>query len=52
MESGNVATTGDFILTGDEVNPVIKTLRDNNINLTTIHNHMIYEDPRLFFFHF
>ncbi len=52
LGNGNVAITGDFVLTDDEVNPVIKTLRDNNINVTTIHNHMICEEPRLFFLHF
>ncbi len=46
------AITGDFVLTGDEVNPVIRALKDNNISVTAIHNHMIGEEPRLFFLHF
>lgn len=50
--NGNAAIAGDFVLTADEVNPVIKTLGDNNIKVTAIHNHMIYEKPRLFFLHF
>ena len=52
LGNGTAAIAGDFVLTADEVNPVIKTLRDNNINVTAIHNHMIYEEPRLFFLHF
>jgi hypothetical protein len=46
------AITGDFVLTGNEVNPVIRALKDNGINVTAIHNHMINEEPRLFFLHF
>ncbi len=46
------AATGDFVLTADEVNPVVKTLIDHGIAVTAIHNHLIYESPRLFFLHF
>lgn len=50
---GNVAgTTGDFVLLADEVNPVVKALTDNGIAVTAIHNHMLYDDPRLFMMHF
>jgi hypothetical protein len=49
---GKAAITGDFVLTGDEVNPVIKALRSNGIEVTAIHNHMLTEQPRLFFLHF
>ena len=49
---GKAAITGDFVLTGDEVNPVIKTLRENGIDVTAIHSHMLAEQPRLFFLHF
>jgi Domain of Unknown Function (DUF1259) len=52
LGNGNAAIAGDFVLTGDEVNPVIKALGDNNIKVTAIHNHMINENPRLFFLHF
>jgi hypothetical protein len=52
LGNGTAAIAGDFVLTGDEVNPVIKALRNSNINVTAIHNHMIYEEPRLFFLHF
>jgi Domain of Unknown Function (DUF1259) len=49
LGNGNAAIAGDFVLTADDVNPVIKTLGDNNIKVTAVHNHMIYEKPRLFF---
>jgi hypothetical protein len=50
--SGKAAITGDFVLTAKEVNPVAKALRDNGIEVTAIHSHMLDEQPRLFFMHF
>src|SRR5437016_1784446 len=50
--SGKAAITGDFVLVGSEVNPVIKALRQNGIQVTAIHSHMLQEQPRLFFMHF
>jgi hypothetical protein len=50
--SGKAAITGDFVLTAEEVNPVIKTLRDGGIAVTALHSHMLGEDPRLYFMHF
>jgi biotin operon repressor len=50
--SGKAAITGDFVLIGEEVNPVIKALRTNGIEVTAIHSHMLTEQPRLFFMHF
>jgi len=49
---GKAAITGDFVLTGDEVNPVIKELRAAGIEVTAIHSHMLDEQPRLIFMHF
>src|SRR5437588_1908403 len=46
------AITGDFVIRGDEVNPMIKTLRANAIEVTAIHSHMLTEQPRVFFMHF
>jgi hypothetical protein len=46
------AITGDFVLLSSEVNPVIKALRQNGIQVTAIHSHMLEEQPRLFFMHF
>ena len=49
---GKAAITGDFVMTADEVNPVIKALRSNGIDVTALHSHMLTEQPRLFFMHF
>jgi len=47
-----VATTGDFVLVADEVNPVIHELNTFGIAVTALHSHMLREEPRLFFMHF
>jgi hypothetical protein len=44
--SGKVATTGDFVLTAEEVNPVISALEDHQIQVTALHSHMLMEQPR------
>ena len=49
---GKAAITGDFVLTAKEVQPVMKALRENGIEVTALHNHMLDEQPRLFFMHF
>ncbi|KWV46910.1 peptidase M23 [Bradyrhizobium macuxiense] len=49
---GKAAITGDFVLTSDEVNPVIMALRTHGIDVTALHSHMLDEQPRLFFMHF
>jgi hypothetical protein len=49
---GKAAITGDFVMVSSEVNPVIKTLRTNAIEVTALHSHMLDEQPRLFFMHF
>jgi len=49
---GKAAITGDFVLTGEEVNPVLKALRANGVEVTAIHSHMLTEQPRLVFLHF
>jgi len=50
--AGKVATTGDFVLTAEEVNPVISALEERHISITALHSHMLTEQPRLFFMHF
>ena len=50
--SGKAAITGDFVMTGSEVNAVIRALRDGGIEVTSLHNHLLNETPRLFFMHF
>jgi len=49
---GKAAVTGDFVLRAKEVNPVIRALRENGIEVTALHSHMLNEEPRLFFMHF
>ncbi|MBR0848749.1 DUF1259 domain-containing protein [Bradyrhizobium diazoefficiens] len=49
---GKAAITGDFVLSADEVNPVIMALRSHGIAVTALHSHMLDEQPRLFFMHF
>lgn len=51
-EGQKASTTGDFVLIANEVNPVVRVLKQYGITVTAIHNHMLYESPRLFFLHF
>src|SRR5215471_19828923 len=50
--NGKAAITGDFVLTVREINPVVQALRTNGIEVTAIHNHMLDDQPRLFFLHY
>jgi hypothetical protein len=50
--NGKAAITGDFVMTADEVNPVIRALRANGVEVTALHSHMLDEQPRLYFMHF
>jgi hypothetical protein len=49
---GKAAVTGDFVMIGSEVNPVLRTLRQHGIEVTALHSHMIEDNPHLFFMHF
>ena len=49
---GKAAITGDFVLIATEVGPVMQALRESGIEITALHNHMLDEQPRLFFMHF
>lgn len=49
---GKAAITGDFVLLGKEVSPVAKALRDHGIEVTALHNHMLDDEPHLYFMHF
>lgn len=51
-EGGKAAITGDFVMTADEVNPVLRALREHDIQVMALHNHMLGEQPRLFFMHY
>ena len=46
------AVAGDFTMLADEVAPVIKALIENDIEVVALHNHMVHENPRIFFLHY
>jgi biotin operon repressor len=50
--AGKISASGDFVLTSNEVNPVIKELQDHGIQVTALHTHMLNDSPHLFFMHF
>jgi uncharacterized protein DUF1259 len=50
--NGRAAITGDFVLLPEEVNPVLKALIDNGIQVTALHSHMLNDQPHLLFMHF
>lgn len=50
--NGKAAITGDFVMTANEVDPVMRALRADGIDITALHNHMLDDQPRLFFMHF
>ena len=52
LADGKAAITGDFVLLDKEVNPVARTLRQHGIDVTAIHNHGLFDTPRLFYMHF
>jgi len=49
---GRAAITSDFVMEAREVNPVVRTLRAHGIDVVSLHNHLLMEEPRLFFMHF
>ena len=46
------AVAGDFTMLENEVAPVIKALIENGIEVVAVHNHMVHEQPRIFFLHY
>ena len=48
----NAVVDGDFAVTEDELQPVLKSLLKNRINIVAIHQHMTHEEPRIMFFHY
>jgi hypothetical protein len=48
----NAVVDGDFAVTEDELQPVLKSLLKNKINIVAIHQHMTHEQPRIMFFHY
>ena len=50
--NGRAAIAGDLALTWEEVEPVMKTLRDNGIEAVALHSHALNDVPRLFYMHY
>ena len=50
--TGKVAATGDFVMSGDEVNDVARALATHGIQVTALHNHLMHSSTTLFFMHF
>jgi hypothetical protein len=50
-DRGQDVMMGDLMLTEDEVNPVMSPLLDNGLEVTALHNHFFWEQPRIFFMH-
>src|SRR5882724_4260625 len=48
----NAIVDGDFAVTEDELQPVLRSLLKDEINIVAIHQHMTYEQPRIMFFHY
>src|SRR4051812_20265651 len=48
---GNDVMMGDLVLLEDEVNPVMSALLDNGLDVTALHNHFLFESPRIFYMH-
>src|SRR3954468_8494195 len=42
---------GDLVLTQDEVNPVMSALLDNGLDVTALHNHFFWDEPRMYYMH-
>src|SRR6266516_4187366 len=50
-DGGAHVMMGDLVLLEDEVNPVMSALLDNGLEVTALHNHFFWEQPRIFFMH-
>src|SRR5438477_12291475 len=48
---GMDAMMGDLVLTQDEVNPVMSALLENGIDVTALHNHFLWDEPRMYYMH-
>ncbi len=49
--NGKAVISGDFVATAKESQPLLKALRTNGIEVTALHNHMLDDEPHLFFVH-
>jgi len=50
-EGGHEVMMGDLVLTEDEVNPVMSAILNNGLEVTALHNHFFWEQPRIFYMH-
>lgn len=50
-DGGSEVLMGDLVLLQDEVNPVMSALLDNGIDVTALHNHFFWDEPRVYFMH-
>ena len=50
-EGGEDVVMGDLVLTQEEVNPVMSALLDHGLEVTALHNHFFWDEPRVFFMH-
>ncbi len=50
-QSGQDVMMGDLVLTQDEVNPVMSALLDHGLEVTALHNHFFWEEPRMYYMH-
>src|SRR5215831_1130744 len=50
-DGGEEVVMGDFVLTQEEVNPVMSALLDHGLEVTALHNHFFWDEPRVFFMH-
>ncbi|WP_291987025.1 DUF1259 domain-containing protein [Luteitalea sp.] len=50
-DGGHEVLMGDLVLTQDEVNPVMSALLKEGLDVTALHNHFFWEEPRVFYMH-
>ena len=50
-DGGEDVMMGDLVLLQEEVNPVMSTLLDNGLEVTALHNHFFWDEPRLYYMH-
>jgi hypothetical protein len=51
-EAGTTVADGDLVLTPNEITPVVRALRNGNITVSAIHNHLAGEQPEIMYVHF
>ncbi|MBS0162617.1 MAG: DUF1259 domain-containing protein [Nitrospira sp.] len=50
-DKGMNVMMGDFVLLQDEVNPVMSALLDNGLEVTALHNHFFWDEPKVYYMH-